>query len=400
MGFQNGVFNITQNPSELNARSFAGQILRRFPNGSAPLFALTSRFGRSRAKSTTHGYFSKTMSFTRLVSSAALVGATTLGIPAGTAGLTQYMLLHNIRTRENVRIESITDATNIVVTRAFGREAAAAVNANDVWVQAGTAFPEGSDRPVARRMTMVYIPNYTGIFRNAWALTDTARASMSEQGYSNIAENRQDCMALHSTDIESGMIFSQKKMDTTGTQPVHTTQGIVDAVAEYAPTHIVPMAATTNYAELRTAIETALESSTNVGSPNDRLLVGDARAIQVIADIGRKSGEVQIMQEEDSFGMRYTSFKTQRGNYALMDHPLLNGLGLTGFALVLDMPAIKLAYLDGRDTKPEEYGSNGKILENGVDAVGGSLTTEFALELLNPYGCAVLTGLTAGVAEA
>lgn len=62
-------------------------------------------------------------------------------------------------------------------------------------------------------------------------------------------------MAMHSTDIESGLIFSQKKMDTTGTQPVHTTQGILDAVAEYAPTHIVPMAATTDYAELRAAVE-------------------------------------------------------------------------------------------------------------------------------------------------
>lgn len=400
MAFQNGVFNTTQNPTELNARSFAAEILRRFPNGTAPLFALTSRFGRSRAKSSTHGYFSKTMSFVRLVSAAALVGDTALTIAAGTAGLTQYMVLHNIRTRENVRIESITDGTHIAVTRGFGREAAAAVNANDVWVQAGTAFPEGSNRPEARRMTMVYIGNYTGIFRNAWALTDTARASMSEAGYSNVAENRNDCMALHSADIEAGMLFSQKKMDTSGTQPVHTTQGIIDAVAEYAPTHIVPMGATTDYGQLRTAVELSLESSTNVGSPNDRLLVGDAQAIRVISDIGRKSGQVQIMQEQTSFGMRYTSFQTQRGNFALMDHPLLNGLGMTGFAVVLDMPAIKLAYLDGRDTKPEDYGQGGKVVENGVDAVGGSLTTEFALELLNPYGCSVLTGLTAGVAEA
>lgn len=398
MGFQTGVFNITQNPTELNARSFAGTILRRFPNGSAPIFALTSKVGRSRAKSTTHGYFSKTMSFVRLVSAAALVGDATLDV-GSTAGLTQYTVLHNIRTRENVRIESIVDATDITVTRGFGRTAAAAVNLNDVWIQAGTAFPEGSNRPTARRMTLVYIGNYTQIFRNAWALTDTARASMSEQGYENVAENRQDCMAMHSTDIESGLIFSQKKMDTTGTQPVHTTQGILDAVAEYAPTHIVPMAATTDYSELRAAVEMALESSTNVGNPNSRLLVGDAQAIRVISDIGRKSGEVQIMQNQTSFGMRYTSFQTQRGSFDLLDHPLLNGLGITGMAMVLDMPAIKLAYLEGRDTKPEEYGTNGKILENGVDAVGGSLTTEFAAEILNPYGCAILTGLTAGVAE-
>lgn len=78
----------------------------------------------------------------------------------------------------------------------------------------------------------------------------------------------------------------------------------------------------------------------------------------------------------------------------------MNGLGIDGMAFIIDMPAVKLAYMDGRDTKPEEYGTSGKITENGVDALGGSLTTELAVELINPYACAVITGLTAGVAEA
>ena len=78
MGFNTGVFNTTQNPSELNTKSFAGQILRRFPNGTAPIFALTSQGGKTKAKASTHGYFSKTMSFLSLTSAAALVGATTL----------------------------------------------------------------------------------------------------------------------------------------------------------------------------------------------------------------------------------------------------------------------------------------------------------------------------------
>jgi hypothetical protein len=66
--------------------------------------------------------------------------------------------------------------------------------------------------------------------------------------------------------------------------------------------------------------------------------------------------------------------------------------------LIMDMPALKLAYLEGRDTKSEEYGTNGKITENGVDAVGGSLTSELAVELTNPYSCGLITGLTAGAA--
>ena len=397
--FASGVFNTTQNPAELNARSFAGTILRRFPNGSAPLFGLTSKAGRSRAKSATHGYFTKTMLFVTALSAAALVGDTTLVFPS-TAGMAQYQVLHNTRTKENVRITAVVNGTDVTVERGFGRVAAAAVNLNDRWIQAGTAFPEGSNRPTARRMTTIHVPNYTQIFRNAWALTDTARASMSEQGYSNVSENRSDCMAFHSVDIESAMIWGQPKMDTTGAQPVHTTQGLADAIAQYAPTHVNAAGATTDYGQLATLVDFAFESTANVGNPTSRILVGDATAIRVISDIGRKSGQVQIMQSQTSFGMKFTSFQMQRGTLDLIDHPLFNGLGLQGYAMILDMPAVKLAYMDGRDTKPEEYNTGGKVVENGVDAIGGSLTTELAVECINPYACAIITGLTAGVAEA
>jgi hypothetical protein len=76
----------------------------------------------------------------------------------------------------------------------------------------------------------------------------------------------------------------------------------------------------------------------------------------------------------------------------------MNGLGTQGNLLVMDMAALKLAYLDGRDTKAEEYGMGGKQVENGIDAVGGSLTTECAVELINPYSCAYIEGLTDAVA--
>lgn len=180
---------------------------------------------------------------------------------------------------------------------------------------------------------------------------------------------------------------------------MHATQGLVDAMEQYAPTHVNTAAATTDYAELIALVEPAFTSSANIGDPTSRILVGDNTAIKVITDIGRKSGQVNITQQETRFGVRYTSFQFYLGTLDMIIHPLFNGLGLSGTALVLDMAAVKLAYLDGRDTKPEEYNTGGKLVENGVDAVGGSLTTEFAVEYLNPYSGAMINGLTAGVAE-
>ena len=401
MSLLTGIFNTTFNPAELNARSFSDTILRLFPNGSAPLFALSAKAGKKKAKSSTHGYFSKTMTFVTTSSTAGdLVGATLLTV-GSTAGMTANMVLHNLRTRENYRVTEVNSATTVTVTRGFGRVAAAALNATDKIIQVGTAFAEGSSRPTSRQLATVYVANYTQIFRNAWGLTDTARASMSELGYSNVAESRKDCSLFHSVDAESAILFGQATMDTSGAQPVHSTQGVIDAIYEYAPGNVNPAAATTDYGDLVALVEEPFNYSTDIGNNGERVGFCDRLAMKVLTDVGRKSGQIQVMQSETSFGMKFTSFKFYQGTINLIQHPLMNGLNPTGGnLLIVDLDAVKLAYMEGRDAVPEEYGVGGKQVELGTDGVGGSLTSEFAVELINPYACGYVTGLTEGVAEA
>lgn len=397
MALSTGLFNASLNPAELNTRSFAGQILRRFPNGSAPIFAISSQSGKSKAKASTHGYFSKTMSFVSVTSGAQLDSDTNFAF-SSTVGMTRGMVMFNPRTRENVRVTSITDATHAIVQRAFGRIAAAAINNADAWINIGTAFEEGSVRPTARRLTTTYVPNYTQIFRNAWALTDTARASMAEAGYSNIAEDKKDCAMFHAVDIESAIVWGQPLMDTTGDTPVHATQGIIDAMEQYCPANTNTASSTTTYDQLVAFLEPAFAYSTDMSNAKERTAFCDNTAMKVINQIAKASGQVQIQNGQTTFGLRFTQFNFYNGTINLVTHPLFNGLARTGMMLVMDMPALKLAYMDGRDTKTEEYNTGGKIVENGVDAVGGSLTTEFAAELINPFACALVEGLTAGVA--
>lgn len=398
MALLNGVFTTNQNPAELNARSFAGTILRLFPNGSAPLFALSSQLGKSTAKSSTHGYFSKTMTFIKTTSTAGdLVGATTLTV-GSTTGMQAGMVLHNVRTKENYLVTAVPSGTTVTVTRAFGRVVAAALNAADAIIHIGTAFAENSPRPTSRQLATTYIANYTQIFRNAWALSDTARASLAEAGYSNVAETRKDCAMFHSVDIESAIIWGQPKMDTSGATPIHATQGILDALNQYASGNVTTAGATTTFAQLVTALEPAFAYSTDLSNAKERVAFCDSKALKVLHDIGKLYGTVEVMQSETSFGMQFTSFKFYKGKINLVEHPLFNGLDSTaGRMLVMDMPALKLAYMNGRDTKAEEYGAGDKGASgmNGIDGVGGSLTTELAVELINPYSCAYISGLTA-----
>lgn len=397
MTISTGLFNTTLNPAELNTESFAGQILRRFPNGSAPMFALSSQTGKSKAKAATHGYFSKTMAFIKITCAAQAVDDTAFAVSTS-VGMVKGMVLFNPRTRENVRVEAIVDPTHITVARAFGRVAAAAVNNGDTFINVGTAYEEGSNRPTARRLTTVYVHNYTQIFRNAWALTDTARASLTEAGFGNIAEDKKDCAMFHAVDIESAIIWGQPMMDTSGATPVHATQGVLDALEQYCPDNVNPAGATTSYDQLVSYLEPAFAYSTDMSNAKERTGFCDNTAMKVINQIARASGQVQIQSGQTTFGLRFTQFVFYNGTVNLLTHPLFNGLSRTGMLLVMDMPAMKLAYLEGRDTKPEEYNTGGKVVENGVDAVGGSLTTELAVELINPNACAVIEGLTAGVA--
>ncbi len=407
MSFYTGVFNVNNdNPPELNMRSFASHILRLFPNGSAPIFALTSQTGRSLAKSSTHGYFSKTLLFSSVVINQAASPAgydaseTTLTVDS-TAGILEKMVLHNPTTRENIRVVTVTSATVLEVTRGFGRVAAGVIADDEVLVVVGNAYEEGSARPTARGLVMVYVPNYTQIFRDAWAVTDTARASYVEMGIGNIAESKRDCMLLHSVNIESAILFGQPKMDTSGSEPLHATQGVIDAVEQYAAANTNTAGTTTSFSQFVTLVEPAFQYSADLGDPKSRTLFGGSTAIKVINDIARKSGQVFIQDGQTTFGLHFTKFVFYKGTIYMIEHPILNGIPeMAGLAVILDMPALKLAYMNGRDTRPEEFGGSGRNNANGVDADGGSLTTEMAVEMINPQGCAVIYDLQSGVADA
>lgn len=396
MALLNGIFNDTFNPAQLNTRSMREAILRIYPGGNAPIYAMSSQSGKATAKASTHGYFSKTLTFLRQTLTAGyLVGAGTVSMPA-TAGMHADMVLHNLRTRENLLIVSVDSATQVTVSRAFGRIVAAAGNIGDILLVVGTAHMENSNRPTARNITTVYVPNYTQIFRNAWGATDTARASMTEAGFGNVQESRKDCMLLHAVDIEGALIHGQAKMDTSGSQPRHSTQGILDSLLQYAPGNVAIPGATTNYDQLVAMIDPAFAYSTDMASTSERVAFCDDISLRVLNKIGRASGQYQIMSTTTTFGLRYSQFNTQLGTVNLIRHPGLNGMASTyGRMVVMDMPGLKLAYMSGRDGKVEEYGENGKPT-NGVDGVGGSLTSELAVELVNPQGCVFIDGLQAG----
>ena len=397
MGFNTtGIFYSSFNPDQLNARSFAATILRLFPNGTAPLFGFTSQLPKTRAKKTEHGYFTKSMAFATLTLDDAddMADSDTTMVVDSSAGVVVGMVFQVPTTRELIRVTAVDSATQVTISRSFGRVAAGAIVDDEVCFCVGNAHTQASNRPTARTIGVTYVPNYTQIVRNAWAISDTARAEYAEAGFNNIAENRSDCMLMHGTDIEAILFWGQAQ-EPSGSPPIHSTQGLIDAIYQYASDNVKTAAGTTTYAQLVAMIEPVFAQSTDMGDSRTRLGFCDAQANRVLNDIGRTSGQIQITQEETTFGTMFNRVKTYKGDIILLEHPMFNGMSITAGLLVLvELASLRVAYLDGRDVRKEEYGG-GKNQDSGIDADGGSLTSEFATEFKNPGACGVINGLTA-----
>lgn len=382
-------------------KSFSAMITRLMPNGAAPLFGLTSMLKDETAVQTEHGFFTKTMIFPSVTASGAgeLIGATTFTNMVSTAQLIPGMILLNPLTRELILVNTVVSASSITVTRAFGTVAAVAIAANQVLFQVGTAFEEGSTRPTAMNIQAVRVTNYTQIFRNSWALTDSARATQVIAGDSTLAESRGECAAFHASDMERAIFFSQKIATTKNGQPIRQMDGLINQVTINAAANVNNAAATTNFTQLEALLDPVFNVTTDPKVANERVLFVGGTAKRVLNNIGRLNGTYQLVDGQTSYGLQFSSFKTSRGTFRMIEHPMFNSNSTWAtMAVAVDLSSFNLAYLGDRKTMSSEYGVSGAAIENGIDAVGGSLTTELTCLVKNPAANAVIYGLTAAAA--
>ncbi len=399
-----GVFNSDQFPTSLVKPSFATMITRLMPNGQAPLFAMSSMLKTETAVQREHGFFTKTMLFPSMKLNGAIAdGTTNVFTVDTTANLLPNMIMQASSTSENVIIDSILSATTVQVIRGVGTVAAAAAADNVEWFQVGNAFEESSARPNALNIQPVRVTNLTQIFRNTWALSETVRATLTIAGESNVAESRQDCAAFHAADIEKALIFGQKSQGTRNGQPFRTMDGLVSIVgnltyypSSYAAANVTTLGATTTFTQLETALDPVFNQTTDPKVANERILFVGGVARKVLTAIGRLNGTYMITEGQTSFGLQFESFKISRGRFRMIEHPLFNtNTTWQKMAVAVDLSTFNLAYLGDRKTKNDNFGA-GNNGDNGLDAQGGTLTTELTCLIKNPPANAIVHNFTAG----
>lgn len=400
-----GILNSALLTQDLAKKSFAAMITRLMPNGNAPLFGLTSMLTSETALQTEHGFFTKTMIFPQLtIGAGGQLATDNVFTVTNTNNILPNMLMQVFSTGENILINSILSGTQVSVQRAVGQTAAQAIAAGVNLYQIGSAFEEASLRPNALSINPVRITNLTQIFRNTWAISDSVRATQVIAGDTNIAENRQDCSAFHAADIEKNIFFGQKYSGSRNGQPFHTMDGIISIVGNiayypsyYSTPNVTVAGGSTNYTQFEAAFDPAFNQATDPKVANERIMFVGGSAKKVLNNIGRLNGTYYMVDGQTQWGLQFTTFKIARGTFRTVEHPLFNSnADWSKYALAVDMSSFNLAYLGDRKTQVKEFNMNGTdAADNGIDAVGGTLTTELTTEIKNPPAFGVMTNLTA-----
>lgn len=402
-----GVFNTGNFTTDLAKKSFAAMITRLMPNGSAPLFALTSMLSDETAVAVEHGFFTKTMIFPegKINLAAGYAAGDTNLILDTTVNLLPGMIMRIERTGENIIINSVQSTTNILVNRSVGSVAAATINDDDDLFQVGNAFEESSDRPNANNIIPVRVTNFTQIFRNTWAISNSAKATSVIAGENTDAESRTDAAALHAADIEKAIFFGQKSQGTRNGQPFRTMDGLLNMIETpgfYPPsyggaTNSFTAASTTNWTQLLGFLDPVFDQTTDPKGARERILFVGGAAKLVINEIARLNGQTQLLDGQTNFGMEFSTLTTPRGKFRLIEHPLFNTNSTWAkYAIAVDLPTFRLAYLQGRKTTNMEFNTSGnQAADNGIDAVGGTITTEVTTVIKNTPANAVIRNLTA-----
>jgi hypothetical protein len=396
-----GLLTSASAPQNLNVISFAQAITRLMPNGTAPLFGLTSLLKDETASNIEHGYFSKTMIFPSAALSSAIADGTTTTFPvASNTDIVVGDLLMAETTQEIVLVTAVPTTTSLTVTRGVGTVAAAAIASGVALRTVGNAFEEGSTRPSAVSIIAERYVNNTQIFRNSWAVTKTAAAIPQIAGAGFVSESKQDCAALHAMAIEKALFFGQKFMGTRNGQPFHTAEGIIARVSAAAPGNITTLGSTTNWTQLEAALDPMLRTVTDPKGGNIRTVFMGGTARRVMHNIARLNSSYQVTTMETAWGLQIDTIRTPRGVFEIIEHPLFNAYGAASvwakMAVVCDLNAFSLAYL--RKTSDAGYNASGALVDNGVDAEGGTLTTELTCTIKNPAAFGILYNFTAAAA--
>lgn len=388
-------------------------ILRRYPNGKAPLTALTSLMSKASTDDPEYSWWQQVFTSQKVTLTANAGTGTTLTVAANPAGeeeggafqLVEGHVLWAPQTGEKMLVAADpTSDTAITVQRGWEGTTptdidfdGAGINPNLYVVS--NAFEEGSDAPTAMMYDPTKFFNYTQIFRNTLEATRTALKTRLRT-YELAQEAKRQAAELHSVEMEKALWFGVKSETTRKGRPIRTTAGVLSFIDAG---NIVAPADPAAGVEMQ-EFEAWMEQMFRFGSDEKMGFSGNL-ALLAIQQMVRRNTNMQIFSGIKEFGMRVTRLDSPFGSIVIKTHPLFNQMlggttagtayyGMNSTLVVLDMAELKYRYLVDSDTKYQPV-----LQDNGVDGMKSGYLTECGLEVHHGKNHFRINSLVAGAAD-
>jgi hypothetical protein len=353
-------------------KNFREGILRFNPNGTAPIFALTSKAGSKSVDDPEYAWWCEGNVLIRLQVAGALVAAdtvvtvdsadptiSTLGANLGTAtNLKPGDILLVEPTADNatfdhelIEVDSVISDTQFNVRRGAGGTTAASIG-NDAWLTLiSSAYAEGTGVPQAVSRNPIKNNNYIQIFKDTYELTGTAdnTNTRTNNGYQ---EDKRRKSFKHASDIEWTIMFG-RKAETTGDNG--KPKRFMGGLREFIPSsNVTVFGSPVTPSSFLDAIAPVFEFDTGAG--DQRIGFAGNQALIELSKIFANEVVYNVSGTVENYGMDFTKFRLPNGTLMLKSHPLLSRHGLYKKSMfILDFDAIKYTKQKGRpDGNPKD----------------------------------------------
>lgn len=373
-------------------KNFRELIMWRNPNGSAPLFALTSRIGSESVNDPEFSWWDEPNDLIRLQLDDATdmtPSDTTVTVDSGDPDASNpgrnYGLATHLKPgdlllvekaespnydNEIVQVVTVTSATSFVVTRGVAGTTAAVIPDDSHFTKIGSAYAEGTAAPDATSRNPIKYSNLCQIFKSTYEVTNTAKETKARTG--NVVTNDKKRKVFdHSRDIELAFMFGVK-FETTGAngKPLRYMGGL----REFIPADTTTIfGATTTLTQWLDATSPVFDFDTPAG--DERILFCGNGYLNKLNNLAQLSGEINFTDTIKAFGMNLRRFTLPQGTLFIRAHPLMNRHALyTNSAFIIDFASLKYRHL--RDTMPKD-----NIQGNDEDTQKGQWLSEISLEV-------------------
>lgn len=391
-------------------------ILMRYPNGHAPLTALSAVMKKKVTDDPQFHWWEREVSNVRLELDADLplntdpATLTLVSDPFGFGGGLQVKvgdLLWVEESGEILYVSTVTSQTSIQVTRDWGGALGSkplvdydGADVNPYLLVIGSVFEEGASTPESIRYRPTKHYNYTQIFRDSLKATRTAMQTRLRT-VDEVRDAKQQALLYHSIRMEYAWIHGVRYEDVSGIgggQPIRSTGGILSFIPS---ANKIDEAGTALKME---RFEELMLECFRFGSQEKMGFVGN-RAIMAFVQMARRNASIEITPVQREFGMDIRRFFTPYGTIVLKTHPLFNQVtsqivggdtfyGMDSWAMILDMADLSYRPLRNSDTQylPDRQ-------DNGVDGLTSEYLTESGLEIHHGKHHMLLKGLVAGASD-